>query len=99
MFIVDGKLLPTPGYIALNWKDDPAFRVKLPEDGQSRGKQRVNLVVIHTTEGKKATYKPGVKDHHKGAQQYIQSWRNSPREAAAHILIGWDGAVYQIADL
>lgn len=99
MLIIGGNMVPTPGYSALTWKDDPSFRIDMPEDGAPRGDQRVNCGVIHTTEGKKAEYRPGVKGPHRGAQQYIQSWRNSPREAAAHILIGWDGVVYQIADL
>jgi len=99
MLIVDGKLLWTPDYSCLNWTDNPAFRVKMPEDGKARGGLRVNMAVIHTTEGKRATYKPGHKEFHQGAQQYIKSWRNSPREASAHLLIGWDGIVYQIADL
>lgn len=99
MLIIDNKLVPTPGYTALNWRDNPVFRMKLGEDGMARGNARVNMVGIHTTEGVRATIKPGVKDHHQGAQQYIQSWKNSPRQASAHMLIGWDGLVYQIADL
>lgn len=99
MLVISRKSVPTPGYVAVNWNDNPAFRMDIPEDGAPRGNQRVNMVGIHTTEGKRATYRPGVKEHHQGAQQYIRSWRNSKREAAAHMLIGWDGVVYQIADL
>lgn len=99
MLIFDGNPIATPGYDSLNWNDNRDFRVKLPEDGAPRGSQRTNLAVIHTTEGVRATYRPGRKAHHQGAQQYIRSWRNSKREAAAHALIGWDAIVYQIADL
>lgn len=99
MLVINRKLVPTPDYVALNWHDNPAFRINIPQDGAPRGSQRVNMVGIHTTEGVRAVYHPGLKEHHQGAQLYIKSWRNSKREAAAHILVGWDGIVYQIADL
>jgi hypothetical protein len=98
MIVIDGKLIPTPGYTALNWHDNPEFRMS-PNDGAPRGGARVNMVGIHTTEGVRAIYRPGLKDHHQGAQQYIKSWRRSKRQASAHVLIVWDGIVYQIADL
>jgi hypothetical protein len=99
MLIIDRKPVPTNGYVSLNWNDDSAFRMNIPQDGAPRGNQRVNMVGIHTTEGKRAVFRPGRKAHHNGAQQYIKSWQRSAREAAAHMLIGWDAIVYQIADL
>lgn len=107
MLILAGKPREVPGIITTNWKDDPSLRLKMGEDGRSRGEfKRIRRIILHTTCGI-----PGGKDQRPqlilegigapgpAAEQNVHYWTGNSGQAGAHLVVDRDGSVVQTCDL
>jgi hypothetical protein len=104
--VIDGKFVPVPGVRVENWHDNPAHRLRMPNDGRSRLGTRINAVVIHSTHGvpggsdqRPQRVLPGARPSGDGAEANIRYWTRSDANAGAHIILDFDGQVICTADL
>lgn len=106
MLIVDGRLVPVPGVCTVSFRDDPAWALKIPEDGRPRPRPHdVRAVVLHTTRGipggrdqRPQVVRPGF-GFSGPAARTLANWRQDSRHAGAHLLVDFDGTMYCLADL
>lgn len=98
--VIDGVRLEVPGFTCTSWLDEPALRLKLPEDGIARG-TRPHSIGLHTTRGKmpQPLITEAAQDKDCTARATVRAWRLEKRQAGAHIVIDADGEILCIADL
>ncbi len=98
--VADGIQIEVPGWPSVSWLDEPALRLKLPEDGEAR-RTRPRSIGLHTTRGtmpQPLILEPaGSRDC--TARATVRAWRLSKRQAGAHLLVDADGEILCTADV
>lgn len=104
--IVNGLQLAVPGLRVVNYRDEPAIRLKIGEDGTARPRVLIDYVVLHTTLGAPDNTFKHSQQVIEGAgpatdvgKQLAQMWGTDGRCAGSHLAIGFDGTVYCLCDL
>lgn len=102
-----GARVPVLGRNVISYLDDPRLRLKLPEDGRTRpGGYYVQSIGLHTTRGapdsddkRPQTLLPGAGPSTRAGYDVVEDWRTDHRCAGGHIVVDFDGVIYQLADL
>lgn len=104
MLIVNNVPLVTP-FKSVNWRDNPALR-PANEDYGWRAKRadgsvrQFEMVTLHSTSGIwPQEIRTGLGPSTQRPINIVSSWRRDGRQAAAHLIVDFDGTVYQTADL
>jgi len=104
--VVDGALELVPGLTVQNWHDDPAFRLKIGNDGRAVPGRSVRGFTFHSTHGvpggsdnRPQRVLPGAGPPGGGAEANIRYWTSSSSSGGAHLLVDYDGQVICAADL
>lgn len=104
-FIVGGKAEVAP-FDVENWRDNPAFRLRMGNDGGRRPTEWVRLITVHSTKGipggknrKPQVIRPGAGPKGNAAEANVRYWTSSDSNGGAHVLVDFDGQVICTADL
>lgn len=104
--VIDGKLELVPGLDVQNFHDEPAFRLRMGNDGCPRPGRHVLALTYHSTHGVPGGHDnrpqrllPGAGPPGGAAEANIRYWTSSSASGGAHILIDFDGQVICTADL
>jgi hypothetical protein len=104
-FVVGGQREAAP-FDVDNWHDNPAFRLRMGNDGGRRPTKWVRLVTVHSTKGipggknrKPQRVYPGLGPAGNAAEANVRYWTSSDSNGGAHIVVDFDGQVICTADL
>lgn len=105
--IIGGRRILVPGLDITNWIDDPQLRLRRGEDFTRRPQDaRVTIIMCHTTKGLPAkagdppqAIRPGFGPSVSAGKRASRLWNNDNRQAGAHLIIDFDGRIFQGADL
>lgn len=97
--VIDDHELAIPGLRTVSWREDPSFALAIPDDGAPRPARRVTAITLHTTDGALGPVRPGLGASRDIARKTAQSWRRSPAQGGAHLLVDTDGLVACTCDL
>jgi hypothetical protein len=96
--LIAGHVVDVPGLNIRNPVDTPWCRLH-PRDYRARRTSWVRQIIVHTTKGNWPQHViPGAGPTGR-AKSVADYWYNDPRQSAAHIVIGSEGAVACLADL
>lgn len=104
MLYVNGTPRQTP-FSSVNWHDKPALRPISADYGprpkKKDGKYRpaIQTILHGTVGGWPQTIKDALGPRTNRPVNVVSSWRRDGRSAAAHLIVDFDGVVYQCADL
>lgn len=101
--VIGGEQVAVEGLKIINYLDEPAIRLDMPNDGNRRpAGSEVRAVILHTTGGSvhdpvvvRATAPPAAHL----ARRVISYWQRTERRAGAHLVLDADGTCYCVADL
>jgi len=98
--VADGIQIEVPGWPSTSWLDEPALRLKLPEDGAAR-RTRPRSIGLHTTRGTmpQPLISEPAADKDCTARATVRAWRIEKRQAGAHLLVDADGEILCVADV
>lgn len=101
--VIRGEQVAVPGLAIVNFLDEPALRLDMPNDGNKRpADSEVRAVILHTTVGRNhdpVVVRTAAPPLAHLARRVIRGWQRTDRRAGAHLLVDADGTVYNIADL
>jgi hypothetical protein len=97
--IINGKFVDVPGLKCLDYRDDAALVLKLPEDSRKRSTNWVRGIVLHTTKGIKEKILPGLGPNTDAGDKVARFWSTDPKSSGAHLVVDFDGTVSCLTDL
>lgn len=102
--ILNGKRFEVADLSISNFIDFPQYRLNMKKNGRKRNTSWVRSIVLHTTKGwpdvthpKPQQLFPGYGSNQKAGEKCINVWKDA--NAGAHLIVDFDGAIYQCADL
>lgn len=101
--VIRGEQVEVAGLKIINFLDEPALSLDMPNDGNRRPMgAEVKAIILHTTVGKNhdpVVVRAAAPPAAHLARRVIKGWQRTDRRAGAHLVVDADGTVFCIADL
>lgn len=104
--IIYGQAVDVPGLTCKSWRDNPEYRLKIPQDGRPRRVAWIRSIILHTTRGipggkdrRQQRILSGVSPHVDAGLRAARWWSTSSLASGAHLVVDFDGEVVCLADL
>lgn len=99
--IIKGRGIEVPGLKIINFLDEPILKLRPGNDVRRRLSQHwVRNIILHTTKGEwPQTIRTNLGPFMSIGKKVAKYWTTSPENAAAHLVVDWDGTVTCHADL
>jgi hypothetical protein len=106
-FVCNGRTEPAPGLDVSSYLDNPTLALRAGEDyGRRSPDAWIHAIVLHTTRGipggadhRPQDIRPGLGPSSNGGERVARWWSRDGRQAGAHIVVDFDGRIFQTCDL
>lgn len=104
--IVDTVEIEIPGIKTISFRQDGRLRLRFGEDSRRRPARDIRGIVLHTTKGipggsdmRQQVIRPGFGPSVDAGLRCSRLWSTSRKNAGAHLVVDFDGAVYCCCDV